>query len=80
MSTIRVELPVHLVARATAAARRQRISRSVFICRALKAYLSTEPTRPSGHAIDLVRDLAGSVRSGPRDISTNPKYLEGFGR
>jgi hypothetical protein len=29
---------------------------------------------------DLARDLAGSVKGLPRDLATNPKYLEGFGR
>jgi hypothetical protein len=31
-------------------------------------------------AIDQARDLAGSVKGLPRDLATNPKYLEGFGR
>lgn len=30
-------------------------------------------------ALDLVRDLAGSVK-GPRDLSTNRRYLRGYGR
>ncbi len=29
--------------------------------------------------LDLAGDLAGCL-SGPRDIATNPKYLEDFGR
>jgi len=29
---------------------------------------------------DLARDLAGSVKWLPRDLATNPKYLNGFGR
>ena len=28
---------------------------------------------------DLARDLAGTVKGLPRDIATNPKYMEGFG-
>ena len=28
---------------------------------------------------DLARDLAGSIKGLPRDIATNPKYMEGFG-
>ena len=29
---------------------------------------------------DLAKDLCGSVKGAPRDLSTNRKYLEGFGR
>ena len=29
--------------------------------------------------LDLMQDLCGSV-SGPRDLSTNPKHLAGFGK
>lgn len=32
-----------------------------------------------GSALELAGDLVGSVE-GPRDLSTNPKYLEGFGQ
>jgi hypothetical protein len=37
---------------------------------------------PGGEATcyDLARDLAGSVKGLPRDLATNRKYLEGFGR
>jgi hypothetical protein len=30
-------------------------------------------------ALDLAGDLAGCLQ-GPGDLSTNPKYLEGYGR
>ncbi len=32
-----------------------------------------------GSALELAGDLVGSVE-GPGDLSTNPKYMEGFGR
>jgi hypothetical protein len=28
---------------------------------------------------DLVSDRAGCIKGGPRDLATNPKYMEGFG-
>ncbi|HEY9703530.1 MAG TPA: hypothetical protein V6C58_13860 [Allocoleopsis sp.] len=31
-------------------------------------------------AYDLAKDLAGSVESGIGDLSTNKKYLQGFGK
>ena len=33
---------------------------------------------PKGSMLELCWDLAGSL-SGPSDLSTNPKYMEGFG-
>lgn len=38
-----------------------------------------EPRRiPSLH--DLMRDVCGTLEDGPADLSTNPKYLDDFGR
>lgn len=34
---------------------------------------------PKGSFLDGIEHLSGSVR-GPGDLSTNPKYMEGFGR
>ena len=31
-------------------------------------------------ALDLARGSAGKFRGGPRDLSTNKKYFEGFGQ
>jgi hypothetical protein len=33
---------------------------------------------PSCH--DLMKHLCGSLKNAPRDLSTNPKYMEGFGK
>jgi predicted DNA-binding protein len=29
---------------------------------------------------DRMKDVCGIIKAGPRDLSTNPKYLEGFGQ
>jgi len=31
-------------------------------------------------ALDLAGGLIGSVRGGPADLSTNPKYMAGYGK
>jgi len=36
------------------------------------------PKKPSFH--DLAKDLIDYEAEGPTDLSTNPNYLEGFGR
>ena len=28
---------------------------------------------------DLTKELCGRIKGGPADLSTNPKYMEGFG-
>ncbi len=30
-------------------------------------------------ALDLAGDLIGSIRGLPKDLATNPKYMEGYG-
>jgi hypothetical protein len=37
-----------------------------------------EGWQPGMSALDISRDLVGCVE-GPGDLSTNPKYMEGFG-
>lgn len=34
---------------------------------------------PPRSALDLARDLAGKYRGGPKRLSTDPRYLSGFG-
>lgn len=34
----------------------------------------------TGSLYDLARDLCGVIKGGPRDVSTNKKYLKGMGR
>ncbi len=29
---------------------------------------------------DIMKDVCGSIEGGPRDMATNKKYMEGFGR
>ena len=47
--------------------------------------INTLPDKPAGNttelrAYDLMKDDLGCVDSGLGDLSTNPKYLEGYGR
>ena len=50
------------------------------VLRCVEEGLSHEPFKArTGSILDRVEDLIGSVE-GPRDLSTNPKYMEGFGR
>ena len=44
-----------------------------------EALASDEVNAPEGSFLEGVEHLVGSV-DGPRDLSTNPKHLDGFGR
>jgi hypothetical protein len=83
MATITCKIPAELNARLEAAARRQRVSKSAVIRQLLEASFSRtrKAPRPTGYdptGYDLAKHLAGSLH-GPPNLSTNPKYMEGFG-
>lgn len=63
-----------------AAARREKISQGQIVRKALHAYGIKPKEKTPVSAYDLVKDLIGKNKGGPGDLSTNPKYLEGFGR
>jgi hypothetical protein len=62
------------------AARRSKISQGQLVRQALRAYGVAPKDQPKPSAYDLVKDLIGKNKGGPGDLSTNPKYFEGFGR
>ena len=54
------------------------LSKSEIVRIALLEYFSKDDTRFKGSFLDLCEDLAGSIEA-PYDISTNKKYLDGYG-
>jgi hypothetical protein len=78
MVTITMKLPENLAARLAQEAQRRKTTRSELLRQCVELALSgaagEEP--PSFHS--LAQDKSGCFR-GPRDLATNPKYLEGFG-
>jgi hypothetical protein len=47
---------------------------------ALARSLARPRRRPKRTAFDRFKDLCGIVKHGPSDMSTNPKYMAGFGK
>ena len=72
MKMLSLKLPASLRVKLDRAAKTRGQSRSEVVRAALEEYLNGE--RPV-----LAGDLIGSGE-GPGDLSSNPKYLEGFGR
>jgi predicted DNA-binding protein len=78
MQTISMRLPDKLVQELNRAAKKRRVTKSQIVRESLEA--SLEPNKAGFvSCLDLVRDLAGSIKGGPADLATNPKYMEGFG-
>ena len=76
MDAISFKVPPVLRRRLADEARRRRVSQSTLIRESLEAALIEQPgARGELSCADLAGDLIGSMR-GPRDASTNKRYLE----
>ena len=73
--TFSIKLPAALSEKVVRIARKRRVPVSVVVRDALEAV--GEPSEVS--AADLAGDLLGSVDA-PPDLSTNPKYMRGYGK
>ncbi len=79
MRTISLKLPDELLADIEREAKARRVSKSALVRQSVEAALRRGPRRGDASCYDLARDLAGTVKGLPRDLASNPKYLEGFG-
>ena len=81
MNTISLKMPKKLHGRLVRASKVQAVSKSEFVRRAVERALDEAqiPTqKPS--LLELAGELLGSVRFGPPALSTDPKYLAGYGK
>ena len=84
MSTLTLELNDSLFARLVTASKARNLPPAELARETLEHTLAAmsplleEPNGPS--AYDILKDTFGCVDSGLGDLSTNPKYMEGFGR
>jgi hypothetical protein len=75
MESMSIKLPRALSAKVSRLAKRRNVSRTEIVRDALEAYAASE----SAAAGSAVSDLKGCVKGLPRDLSTNPRHLEGYG-
>jgi hypothetical protein len=76
MDALSFKLPPVLRRRLAEEARRRRVSQSTILRESLEAALMEQPrARGELSCADLAGELIGSMR-GPRDASTNKRYLE----
>lgn len=79
MKNVSLKLPDALDVKLSAFIRKREVSKSVVIREALEAYLARGDVADPGSFLESARDLCGSV-DGPADLSTNPKYRDGYGQ
>ncbi len=80
MNTISLKLPDRLLELLEAESRARRTTKSSLVRECLEKALAAPRVGGKATCYDLARDLAGSLKGLPRDLATNPKHMEGFGR
>ena len=80
MDSLSLKLPKRLHAKLAAAARRRRLSKSAIAREALETCLSGKNGGPRPSALEMIGDLVGCLKGGPRDLSYNKKHMRGYGR
>lgn len=80
VTTISLKLPQRLLQRLEAEARNRRASKSALVRECLEQALGAPTHKGAPSCFDLAQDLAGSLQGLPRDLASNPKYFDGFGR
>jgi hypothetical protein len=80
MTTISLKLPDRLLELLETESRARRTTKSSLVRECLEKTLAAPPANGKATCYDLARDLAGSLKGLPRDLATNPRYLEDFGR
>jgi len=80
MNTISLKLPDKLLALLEKESRARRTTKSSLIRESLEKTLVSRPSGNKASCYDLAQDLVGSLKGLPRDLATNPKHMEGFGR
>ncbi len=80
VSTISLKLPERLLERLEAESRARGTSKSALVRQCLEKGLGDRPVGDQATCYDLASDLAGALKGLPRDLATNPRYLESFGK
>jgi ABC-type amino acid transport substrate-binding protein len=81
MTTLTVKIPEALERSIAIAARRERVTKSELVRRAMAKYVAQAGENYKFQsALDLAGDLIGSVRGAPVDLATNAKYMDDYGK
>jgi Arc/MetJ-type ribon-helix-helix transcriptional regulator len=78
MVTLTVKLPEALATKLEALVRRRGRSRSDIVREAIARAVDEGPDAKEGSVLDLLQDMKGAGK-GPKDLSSNPKHMRGYG-
>jgi predicted DNA-binding protein len=76
---ITIRISESLIRRLKKHASIKRRSESALVREALESYLADAPTHSPAYEVARATGLIGCASQAPSDLSTNRKYLEGFG-
>ena len=81
-NTITIRLDKTLARKLDYAAKKNATTRSMIVREAVGTYLAEPPPKKAKAKTlwEVAGHLAGTVKGGPRDLSYNPKHMEGFGQ
>jgi predicted DNA-binding protein len=79
MATLSVKLSQPLYAQLDALVVRRGQTKSELVREAIERLVAEREAPENTSVLDLIKDLKGSGR-GPKDLSSNPKYMDGYGR
>jgi predicted DNA-binding protein len=77
---ITVRVPQALTTRLRNRSRAKGTTESELVREALENYLGHSGGERSAYELVQEAGIIGSARNAPRDLSTNPRYLKGFGK
>lgn len=80
MRTISIKLPIPLYERLRIMAEKHAITEEALALEALQNHLAKLEEETPITVYDLAKDIIGIVEGGPSDLSTNKKYMEGYGQ
>lgn len=80
MTTMMIKIPDGLRRRLESVVGRKHTSKARFVKRLLEQALTPDNHQSKASCYDLARDLCGSVKGAPKDLSSNLKHLAEFGR
>ncbi len=81
MLSLTIKVPPALGEAIALACRRERVTRSELVRRAVTAYVARTPRSDRFvSAFEQAGDLVGCFEGGPKDLASNAKHMMGFGK
>lgn len=82
MNSLTIKLPAALDLQLALVSKRERLTKSELVRRAVAAYVARPlgTTSPFVSALEQAGDLVGCFQGGPKDLASNPKHLAKYGK